>query len=280
MPTTDQLIPALQVYQEIKAELHKAQGPKVFLPTDPILENSGYPVATSTPVEGCLPNTHVPLASALPDGSMMLGVAEDGIPVVMNLYDPESGPILVAGDGGSGKTALLQFMAQAAGFNDPGDIQFGVLTPFTEEWTALEALPNCLGIWPAHHSSAAKFLSQLVSWAEVLPRTRQAVLLLFDGLDLLLAGGFQVHRDLRWLLLNGPQRHILPVVTINPGRLGRYGTWLDYFQTRILGKVKRTQNARLMGIDPEIDLSEMVPGEQFGFSRADEWLKFHLPVIH
>ncbi len=69
-------------------------------------------------------------------GSLLLGLAEDGLPVLLDLYDPAPGPLLVAGDGGSGKTAFLQSLARATGLQDPGDIQFGVVTPFPEEWTA------------------------------------------------------------------------------------------------------------------------------------------------
>jgi hypothetical protein len=59
-----------------------------------------------------------------------------------------------------------------------------VVTTFFKEWSEFETLPNCLGVWPANHPSTQAFLSQLVSWADALPETRQAGLLLWDGLDL------------------------------------------------------------------------------------------------
>jgi hypothetical protein len=261
MTTTDQFLIALQAYQEIQAELRQGEAPL------PVVAQTHIPELPADP------------PFALPEGSLLLGLAEDGLPVLLDLYDPAPGPLLVAGDGGCGKTAFLQSLAQASNLQDPGEVQFGVLTPFPEEWTAQESLPNCMGIWPVHHSVAGKFMSQLVSWAEVLPEGRQAVLLLFDGLDLLIANGFQVQRDLRWLLMYGPERQVWPVVTVNPGRLGRHGTWLDYFQTRILGQVKRPQTARLLLDDPEINLAALLPGSQFGLSRPEGWLKFWLPPV-
>jgi hypothetical protein len=206
-------------------------------------------------------------------------MAEDGLPLLFDLYDPAPGPLLVAGDGGSGKTAFLQSLARAAGLQDPGDIQFGVVTPFPEEWTALESLPQCLGIWPAYHPSAQLFLGQLVNWAEALSETRQAILLLFDGFDLLSGGEFQSQHDLRWLLLYGPEHHIWPVVTVNPARLARLQAWLDYFHTRVLGQVKHTHNARLLSDDPQAVLSDLLPGAQFGLSQPGSWLKFWLPPL-
>jgi hypothetical protein len=261
MSTADQFLIASQAYLEIQAEIRLNEEP--------------LPLA----VEISTPESATDKVAALESGSLLLGLAEDGLPILLDLYDPTPGPLLMAGDGCSGKTAFLQYLAQASNIQDPGEAQFGVLTSFTEEWATLESLPNCLGIWPAYHSAACAFLSQLVSWAEVLPGSHQAVLVLFDDLDLLAASGFQVLQDLRWLLVHGPERHVWPVVTVNPSRLNRLETWLDFFQTRILGQVKRYPTARLLVDDPEIDLAMLLPGRQFGLSRPEGWLKFWLPPV-
>jgi hypothetical protein len=206
-------------------------------------------------------------------------MSEDGLPVLLDLYDPAPGPLLVAGDGGSGKTALLQSLAHLAGLQDPGDIQFGVVTPFPEEWIAFESLPHCLGVWPAYHPSARVFLGQLVNWAEALPGTRQAILLLFDGFDLLVGRDFELSHDLRRLLLYGPQHQVWPVVTVNPARLTRLQSWLDYFHTRLLGHVKNSHNSRLLTDEPKAALADLLPGAQFGLSQPGTWLKFMLPPL-
>src|SRR5262245_14932203 len=51
----------------------------------------------------------------LPSEALFLGIASDGLPVMLNLHDPVPGPILIAGDSGTGKTALLQSIAAASG---------------------------------------------------------------------------------------------------------------------------------------------------------------------
>jgi hypothetical protein len=259
MSTTDQILYTLQAYREIQANHRRDACPA------PVFTKIFSPEAST--------------ATLIPDGSILLGLAEDGSPVQLDLYDPAAGPLLVAGDRGSGKTSFLQSLARASNLVDPGDIQFGVLTPFPEEWAALESLPNCLGIWPALHSSAQVFLSQLINWAEALPKTRQAVLLLCDGLDLMAGGNFQYQPDLRWLLRHGPERQVWPVVTVNPGRLTYSQTWLDYFHTRVIGQTKRESNELLRVEAPEISLADLIPGKQFGLSRSDGWLKFWLPPL-
>jgi len=60
-------------------------------------------------------------------GSFVLGLAEDGLPLELDPHNPATGPLLIAGDGGSGKTALLKSLAMASDNQDPGDILFGVI---------------------------------------------------------------------------------------------------------------------------------------------------------
>jgi hypothetical protein len=220
---------------------------------------------------------HPPVQVAFPlaHASLLLGVAENRLPLLIDLYDPTPGPLLVAGDGGGGKTILLQSLALGSDFQDPGEILFGVVTPFPEEWSGLEILSNCLGIWPAYHLSARHFLTQLVSWANVLPGTRQVVVLMVDGLDLLITNGFHDQNDLRWLLTYGPRRQIWPVISINPGRLPRPETWLEYFQTIILGQIKRPQTIQLLGVGSEVDPSYLSQKGQYGLWQHDCLVKFH-----
>ncbi len=261
MSTANQFLLALNAYQEIQAELHQQGGPR--------------PVPGGTPVK----NPTVVRTASLPAGSLLLGLAEDGLPVLLDLSNPSPGPLLVAGDGGCGKTVFLQSLAYASDLPDPGDTSFGVLTPFPEEWTALEALPHCMGIWPSYHPSARFFLSQLQNMADALPRTRQSILLLFDGIDLMTGSDFQVQHELRWLLMYGPERRIWPALSVNPARMARLQTWLDYFHTRIIGRVKNIHNARLLLNDPPVNLSELLPGVQYGLSQSGRWLKFWLPPL-
>jgi len=204
---------------------------------------------------------------------------EDGLPVLLDLYDPAPGPILIAGDRGSGKTALLQSLARLSNLQDPGDIQFGVVTTFFKEWSEFETLPNCLGVWPANHPSTQAFLSQLVSWADALPETRQAGLLLWDGLDLLADSDILHQQAPCWLLVNGAKRQIWPVVTVNSASLSRLQDWLEFFYTRILGQVKYIHNARLLLDDPLAGLSDLHPGTQFCLSQPGSRLKFWLPSL-
>lgn len=256
MSTTDQFLMALRAYQEVREELLQREK----------ADEQPRPAAEPLPAAD----------EPVPDGSLLLGLGEDGLPLTLDLYNPAPGPLLVAGDGGCGKTALLQSLA---GVSDSlPDVQFGVVTPFPEEWRGHEAMPNSLGIWPAYHPAAGDFLAQLVNWAGALPETRQVILLLVDGLDLMrLDASDRYH--LRWLLLHGPECQVWPVVTVNPGRMRTPASLLDYFQTRILGFMRRPQTARLLLGESRADPAELIPGAQFYLSWPQGCLRFWLPPI-
>src|SRR5210317_15336 len=71
----------------------------------------------------------------LPREALLLGLASDGLPVLLNLHDAHPGPLLVAADPGAGKTALLQMIAQATvDMHEPNDVQFGVISNHPDEW--------------------------------------------------------------------------------------------------------------------------------------------------
>ena len=98
----------------------------------------------------------------MPSEALFLGIASDGLPVLLNLHDSVPGPILIPGDAGTGKTALLQTVALAAGMmHQPEQLQFGALTSHPDEWSGLEAISNNVGIFPTYHQSAEDFILSL-----------------------------------------------------------------------------------------------------------------------
>lgn len=259
MTISEQIQLAIQAYQEVKEELH---------PDEP----------AARPVRG-IPTFEQAIAGLgpLPQEALLLGLATDGLPVLLDLVDPALGPILVIGERGSGKTAFLQSLARHSDqFHDPGDLQFGIITPFPEEWTQLETLPGCLGIWPDYHPSAGEFLMRLIGWADALTLGKQNVLLLLDGLDRMTEFTLETRRDLHWLLLHGTERHIWPVVTVNAQRFDGKTLEMDCFHTRIYGHVGQNDLARSLVEDLHADLSDLIAGSQFGLQSQEGWLRFSI----
>jgi len=215
----------------------------------------------------------------MPLEALFLGVAFDGLPVLLNLHDPVPGPILITADPGSGKTTLLQTVGLAAGkMHQPDDVQFGVLTNHPDEWSGMEDIPNNVGIFPLYHQSAEDFILSLASWAHGNKTSQQSVLLLLDDLEAASNLDFDARQNLRWLLLRGPARRVWPIITLNPNRMENIMPWLDAFRTRVFGTMQdQKQIGQLDAVSAELE--SLHSGSHFTLQEGDHWLRFWLPSI-
>ena len=256
MPFNLQFSPALQALTELKTEISTPQP----LPATPNL------------------NRVLAEMGPLPREALFLGVASDGLPVLLNLHDPHPGPMLIAGDAGSGKTVFLQTIAHAvAETHSSDDVQIGVLTGHPDEWENIEATSQRVGIFPIHHDSGQYFMSSLASWAHTNRHAHHSVLLLIDDLESIASLGLDCLQDFRWLLLRGPARHVWPIITLNAARYGQVISWLELFRTRIFSRIADERLATALGADKASALEQLVAPIQFCLRENGNWLRFWLP---
>ena len=216
----------------------------------------------------------------LPREALLLGLASDGLPVLLNLHDPHPGPLLIAADPGAGKTALLQLIAYAATeMHSPADVQFGVITNYPNEWKHLVGLEHCVGVFPTYHDAAMDFLHSLSGWAHANKGGQQSVLLLIDDLESMNDLDFDTRQTLRWLLLRGPARRVWPIISTNAERTSQVDSWLNAFRTRIFGQVSDDHTAGVLTDLPGESLSHLHSGLQFALREGQDWLKFWIPVV-
>jgi hypothetical protein len=215
----------------------------------------------------------------MPQEALFLGVASDGLPVLLNLYDPVPGPVLITADPGAGKTGLLQTVALAAAkMHQPENLQFGVLTNHPDEWNGMEDISNNVGIFPLYHQSAEDFILSLASWAHGNKTSQQSVLLFLDDLEAASNLDFDARQNLRWLLLRGPARRVWPIITLNPNRMENILPWLDAFRTRVFGTMQnQKQIGQLDAVSAELE--SLHSGSHFTLQEGDHWLRFWLPSI-
>lgn len=213
----------------------------------------------------------------LPREALFLGVASDGLPVLLNLHDPIPGPILVTGDPGAGKTALLKILAHGIPqTHSAAEVQYTVITAHPEEWENLPASQNRVGIYSVHQVEAQDVLLSLASWAHA-NRSKQAVVLLVDDLESIARLDAEALQNFRWLLLRGPARRVWPVVTLNAERYGQVLAWIPMFRTRVFGKVAKRQIAEAVGGDEASALERLEAGIQFALRENGGWLRFWVP---
>jgi len=237
--------------------------------------------ASPTPAAG-LPTLESAIADAspLPSEGLFLGMAEDNLPVLLNLNDPIPGPILIASDQASGKTKFLQMIARAAEIlHTSTKIQYGVVTQYAEEWAGFQENQVNAGIYSTQHSNTHEFLQFLFNWAHNNKGEEQSILLLIDNLESMKNMDPQAEQNLRWLLLRGPSRHIWPIVTVNAHNARNVEAWLAFFRTRVFGRIQNIQDSNFIAGYASETLNDLSSGSQFAMREGNKWLKFWSPSI-
>ncbi len=216
-------------------------------------------------------------AAPLPQDALFLGIAVDGLPVLLDLRDAAPGPLLVTADSGAGKTAFLKMVARAASIlYEPNEIEFAVLTHRPEEWQSLAGLPQCVGVYAIQDVAAHEFLSSLNTWARHKRNTDASILVLLDDLARVETLPLESRQTLRWLLVRGPNHGIWTLATLQPDQAEQVLPWLDAFRTRILGNIEDEEEVELLaGVAGNISLEE----GQFALREGRGWLKFWIPNL-
>jgi hypothetical protein len=219
-------------------------------------------------------------AGALPREALFLGLAEDGLPVLLNLYDPIPGPILVSGDQASGKTALLQMVARGVELlHMPDEVQYAIVSPYPHEWNKFKENPNNSSLCHIQDEHTKDLLYSLVTWAHNNKGDKNSVILLIDNLEEFAKLDEETVQNLRWLLLRGPTRRVWPIVTVNSSRVAEINDWLGFFRTRLFGCTQDAQDAQYLTRTPDYPLDDLVAGSQFTMREGKQWLKFWMPTI-
>jgi hypothetical protein len=237
--------------------------------------------AANANVAQALPNLSSVLKnySPIPHEAIFLGIANDGLPVLLNLRDPIPGPILVVGNKGSGKTKLLQIIARSIEeCHDPDSIRYAVITQNEKDWEGSGSSMNNEGILSFQQPLTKNYLDSLVSWAHSNNQGDKFTILLIDGLEAV-SQNREIHQMIRWLLLRGPTRHIWPVVTLNSANILFVNEWLDCFRTRICGHLTDEKEIQVLTGANNPIFGDLLAGSQFSMRENKLWVPFWLPNL-
>jgi len=258
MPVNHQFSLAVNVPVELKAETHAATQP------DPV------------PATPTLSSVLADMGS-LPREALFLGMALDGLPVLLNLHDPVPGPILIVGDARSGKTSLLKMVASAVQQTHRSlDVQFSVITSRPGEWKSLPMSDHHAGIFSVEDKSAQDCILSLASWAHG-NKSHQSVLLMIDDMEAITKLDVDVLQNLRWLLLRGASRRVWVMAVLDTSRYGEVISWIPMFRTRLFGRITSGSVRQALGSDPASALDRFEAGTQFSLRENGAWLQFWVP---
>jgi S-DNA-T family DNA segregation ATPase FtsK/SpoIIIE len=212
--------------------------------------------------DGDKTNDRIPAVTAI------LGIAEDGAPLLIRLPSPDVAHILVAGTTGSGKTTLLQSMILSLAMLNtaPGDQFWGsdsrlgllLLDPKGHAFAPFEGLPHLVRPVIRDVEEATEALQSLVRLMErrscsptplgednPLPGQPRIVLVIDELADLLMVGGKRIQQTLTRLTQRGREAGIHVIAATQKPTTAVLGSLIKAnFPVRLVGRVTSGEDAR------------------------------------
>jgi len=232
----------------------------------------GAAVAVEIPRDDPQPVRLLPLFRQLDDGgdvppvTAILGLAEDGAPLLIRLPSPDVAHILVAGTTGSGKTVLLQTMILSLAMTNPAPalqerrgegLSLVLIDPKGHAFALFEGLAHLTRPVIREVEEATEALQSLVRLMErrglsTLPpgggsqALRPIIVLVIDELaDLLMVGGKPVQHALTRLTQRGREAGVHVVAATQKPASSVLGPLVKAnFPVRLVGKVTSANDAR------------------------------------
>jgi S-DNA-T family DNA segregation ATPase FtsK/SpoIIIE len=213
-----------------------------------------------------------PLCSAL------LGLDEEGVPVLLRLPSADVAHVLIAGNTGSGKTVLAQTMALSlAMHNPPRAVQLVLIDPKRRGFGRLSALPHLLTPLIYRPERAALILERLAVEMErrdLREGSSPRVVVIIDELaDLLVAGGREIERPLTRLAQRGREAGIhLVACTQRPSASVIGGLIKSNFPVRIVGSVASAEDAKIAAGLPRTGAERLLgKGDFYVIARGEQF---------
>jgi len=215
----------------------------------------------------------------LPKDALFLGQAEDGLPVLLNLFDPAPGPLLIQGDSGSGKTEFIRAVATAIELcHEEKQVQYGVVTTRPDEWADLPPSPHRIGVFASEERMCADFILSLNTWAHG-NRSDQSVVLFWDGLDTVNQLDMEMVDNFRWMLLRGPAKKVWPIVTLNTSRAHGLNSWDGYFRTTFNGQIEAPNHSLIKLNSPYPFQGNRIETHSFSMQAGHEQVEVWMPPV-
>jgi DNA segregation ATPase FtsK/SpoIIIE-like protein len=194
---------------------------------------------------------------SLPKLTAVLGIAENGRPVLINFAEPEMSHILVVGQADAGKSSLLRSAAVSLAVrNRQADLQLLVIDPDREvtgrverpTLTPLGYLPHMLAPVVERLEDIAAvlhYLTEEIGYREEAGVARPVILTLVDNLHHLLAvGGQPFLAPLTRIIQRGDRVGVHLMLSYREGGATLPSLLRSHFAARLVGQVDDPQQAR------------------------------------
>ncbi len=194
-----------------------------------------------------------PARYAIPPATAVLGLCNDGAPLLLRLPSPDVAHVLIAGCTGSGKTALSQaIILSLAMTHRRSQLQFVLVDPKRHAFMPFASLPHLLRPVLSDATEAVVALRELVTLMETRgtgdgsSATPRIVVVLDELADLMQVGGRSLVEPLTRLVQRGREAGIHVIACTQKPSSEVMGTLMRAnFPVRLVGKVVSPEDARV-----------------------------------
>ena len=224
----------------------------------------------------------------LPAQISLLGVCDDGLPVLLDLNDPKPGALVVMGDERELQINLLRSaIASLAMRNSPRSVQILIIScepQSWKEWIAAQGYQRfCIGIEGVDDlEMLSEWVIRLGDWTEQRRtgmRSGPPVFVVLDTLSFMPRLAYDIRLNFEWLAKEGPAAQIWPLAAISTdlATLLNSRRMLRSFRTRVLGFSDNVSfYTQVAGVDEKEAGAFGEPGV-FAVQLGEAWLRFRLP---
>jgi S-DNA-T family DNA segregation ATPase FtsK/SpoIIIE len=228
----------------------------------------------------------------VPASSVVLGLTDDGVPLLARLSSPDVAHVLIAGTTGSGKSVLLQCMAASLiQTHSPAVVRLLCVDPKGRTFPSLTDTPHMARNPIADVDEALEAIRSLCRTMELRDQrgeypgekrgTPRIIVLVDELADLIMQGGKTTEDMLTRLVQRGREAGIhLVAATQHPSSAILSSLMRANFPLRLIGKVTSAQDARTASGRAGTNAHCLGGrGDFIAVSGGDEPLRFQVPHI-
>lgn len=252
------------------------------------------PRADARPVRllSLMPRLAGPGADPLPPGTAVLGLCDDGAPLLLRLPSPDVAHVLISGTTGSGKTALCRTMVLSlAATHRRSQLQFVLMDPKRQAFAPFANLPHLLRPIVGDAVSAAGALQDLVKLMEARGQgdggamgpaecTPRIVVVLDELADLMQVGGKAFGESLTRLAQRGREAGVHVIACTQKPSSQVLGALIRAnFPVRLVGRVVSPEDARVAAGIGGTGAEKLVGRGDFVAVAAGQVLRFQAAYV-
>lgn len=216
-----------------------------------------------------------------PAYSVLMGVCEDGMPLMLDLENPAPGPILLIGKNIATMNAFIQASIYSiAELNTPNQVRYVQAIPNAGSWHHGHPMEYHMGTFDWASDEVESAIMELTGIAEGRRMGRNrgpAIYLALDSLGYASTMNHIAQVNLRWLLRYGAQYRVWVVASYDANKDLHMDTWLPFFKTALIGNLERTEDILGRLCLPTTTFTPLDEPETCQVHYGNRWQKITLP---